>query len=150
MTIGKNGALSSWFLCIYGVCLMEMFSQDLDDDCSSHYEILHDCVLLCWNYITKCVCMYWCIIRLVVFHENWFSEMDAEHWCNRTTYITQNIQVVVNVLTAIDFFLLNYRCALYTNITNLCSEICFHNEMFSSSSVQLCKWYRCTVVGKKV
>jgi len=61
-----------------------MFNQDLDDDCSSCHEILHDCVLFGYVEIkfAKCVCVcvcILCIIRLAVFHENWFSGMDAEH-----------------------------------------------------------------------
>jgi len=56
---------------------MEMFSQDLDDDCSSCHEILHDCVLFSYVEI-KLQNVYACIIRLAVFHENWFSGMDAE------------------------------------------------------------------------
>ena len=57
---------------------MEMFNQDLDGDCSSCHEMLHDSILLKLNLQGVCACIL-CIIRLAVLRENWFSGMIAEH-----------------------------------------------------------------------
>jgi len=53
MTVGKDRVASS---CISG--LMEMFDQDLDGDCNSCHEILHDCVLFSYIKFARCVCIY--------------------------------------------------------------------------------------------